>query len=214
MFKNLFKKNDEDKIKVPEIMGLRLGGAFELDELKTRLIEPNLIVEGMAKTHLIQAVGEIQLDEGSTLLRFYTDDEAFLEVLLTGGMTENHISDVKLWYFYETKSVGSDNDWNYILDNTVSQPHYKLEEHQFLRVWESVGGNSPPVAMTEKTYLEGNKTSTTDQFVMMYEREAGDNLFEYLTLAGEEKIIHERADRCLVTSTGFDILPADINIIG
>ncbi len=34
----------------PEILGLRLGGAFELDDLKLRLIEPDLIIEGAART--------------------------------------------------------------------------------------------------------------------------------------------------------------------
>jgi hypothetical protein len=32
--------------------------------------------------------------------------------------------------------------------------------------------------------------------------------------SGEEKIIENRADRCLVKMTGFDLQPADIEIIG
>jgi len=216
MFKKWFGKKDEPPIKpkAPEIMGLRLGGAFEIDDLKLRLIEPKLVVEGVARTQLIQAVGEVQLDESTIALRYYTDDEGFLQVLLTGGRTENHIADVKLWYFYDTKAVGSDSDWNHLLDNTISQPSRELEGQSFTRVWQGTGTSSPPVAMTEKTYHEDGNVSETDQFAMLYERQIDGDLYEYLMLAGEEKIIGNRADRCLVTSTGLDIQPADIDIIG
>lgn len=216
MFKKLFGLDKEDDIapKTPEIMGLRLGGAFELDPLKLKLIEPSLIVEGVAKTHLIQAVGEVKLDANTTVLRFYTDDDGFLQVLLEGGMTENHIADVKLWYFFETKAVASDADWNTALKDTISQNHMSLEGFMFERVWGSTGDSSPPVAMTEITHSEDGSQAETDQFAMMYERQADGDMYEYLMIAGEEKIIDNQHDRCLVTSTGFDINSADLTIIG
>lgn len=214
MFKKFFKKETPAGPNVPEIMGLKIGGAFELDPLKLRLIEPHLIIEGAAKTQLIQAVGVVKPDNNSTLLRFYTDDDSFVQVILNGGMTENHIEDVKLWYFYDTKSVSSEQDWNHLLSNTISQPSYSLEDHRFERVWEDVGSQSPPVAVTEKTYSEDLTESETDQFMMLYERGINDDLCEYLMVSGEEKIIDNQFDRCLVTSTGFDLRPADITIIG
>lgn len=216
MFKKLFGKKEPktQAPKAPEIMGLRLGGAFEFDKLKLRLIEPSLIIEGVAPTQLIQAVGEVKLDENSTVLRFYTDDEGFLQVLLTGGMSENHIADVKMWYFYETKGVAGLSEWNRVLDGDISQATRSLEGHTFSRVWEGTGAESPPVAMTEKTYSGDGSVSETDQFAMLYERELESEQFEYLLVAGEEKIIDNHADRCLVTSTGFDVQAADIQIIG
>lgn len=217
MFKKLFgldKKEADSTPESPEIMGLRLGGAFELDPLKLKLIEPNLIVEGVAKTHLIQAVGQVKLDANTTVLRFYTDDEGFLQVLLEGGMTENHISDVKLWYFFETKAIANSSDWDNALKNTISQSQMSLEGYTFERVWGSTGSDSPPVAMTEVTYSEDGSKAETDQFAMMYERQADGDLYEYMMVAGEEKIIDNQHDRCLVTSTGFDINSADMTIIG
>ena len=63
MFSKLFgKKEVVTKPKAPEIMGLYLGGSFELDPLKLRLIEPELMIEKAASQHLIQAVGEVNLD--------------------------------------------------------------------------------------------------------------------------------------------------------
>jgi len=216
MFKKLFGKSAKPPPlpQAPEVMGLRLNGAFELDDLRLRLIEPELVVAGVARTQLIQAVGQVALDESSSYLRFYTDDEGYCQVLLTGGTGENSVSDVKLWYFYDTRSVGTDAEWNRLLEQQISQPTYELEGHTWHRVWEGTGDSSPPVAMTEKTHSDGNKLSETDQFAMMYEREAGPDLVEYLMVSGEEKVIDNRLDRCLVISTGVDLQAADIDIIG
>lgn len=215
MFSKLFgKKEPKVTAKAPEIMGLYIGGSFELDALKLKLIQPQLIIENAASHHLIQAVGEVHLDTGGKILRFYTDDDAFLQVVMDGGDTENHITDVKLWYFYDTKTVGSDSQWQQLLKSEISKPKYQLEGHEFERVWDAVGEESPPVAMTEKTYEEDGDTSTTDQFVMLYERELGSDNVETLLICGEEKIINNNHDRCLVISTGFNINPADIRING
>jgi hypothetical protein len=218
MFKKWFGREPENKqepVTAPEIMGLRIGGAFELDSLKMRLIEPDLIIEGAALTHLIQAVGEVKLDDTTTVLRYYTDDDAFIQVLLEGGMTENHISDVKLWYFYDTQSISSKEQWDKVLVQTISQASVTLEDYSFSPVWENAAQETAaPVAMSEKTYAQDGSVSETDQFCMLYEREVKTDLFEYAMFSGEEKIIENRADRCLVKMTGFDLQPADLQIIG
>lgn len=214
MFKKWFGKTEPAKPQTPEIMGLYLGGSFSLDPLKLRLIQPNLTIENAASDHIIQAVGEVNLDTGGKILRFYTDDDAYLQVILDGGDTENHITDVKLWYFYDTKTVGSDTQWQSLLNTDISKPSYNLEGTEFTRVWDSIGQESPPVAMTEKTYEEDGDTSTTDQFAMLYERPINEDDVETLLVIGEEKIINNNHDRCLVLSTGFNIEPADITING
>jgi hypothetical protein len=218
MFSKLFgRKNKAPQISrpaSPEIMGLYLGGSFELDPLKLKLIEPQLKISGAASKHLIQAVGKVVLDTGGTMFRFYTDDDAFLQVVTDGGETENHITDVKLWYFYDTKTVGSQSQWTELINHGISQAEYSLDGDQYQRVWDAVGEQSPPVAMTERTFEEDGDTSTTDQFVMLYERALGDDNVEALLVCGEEKIIDNNHDRCLVISTGFDLSPADITING
>ena len=214
MFSKLFKKSEPKKPKTPEIMGLYLGGSFELDHLKLSLLEPELTIEGAARSQLIQAVGEAPLDTGGTLLRFYTDDDGFLQVVTDGGLSENHITDVKLWHFYETQTIGNTAQWNACLKNVISQPTYELDGKVFTRVWDSVGDESPPVAVTETTYEEDGDVSKTDQFMMMYERPIGNNRVETLLVVGEEKQVGNNLDRCLVISTGFDVEPADITING
>ena len=208
------KKQQETGPKAPEVMGLYLGGSFQLDELKLRLLQPQLLIDGAASTHLIQAVGEVELDSGGKLLRFYTDDDAFLQVVLDGGDTEQHITDVKLWYFYDTKTVGSENQWKELIDSGISKPEYELGGFNFARVWDAIGETSPPVAMTEKTYEQDGDISETDQFVMLYERPLDGDDAEFVMVSGEEKIIDNNADRCLVISTGLNLQPADIRING
>ncbi|ALS99361.1 YjfK family protein [Lacimicrobium alkaliphilum] len=208
------KKQQETGPKAPEVMGLYLGGSFQLDELKLRLLQPQLLIDGAASTHLIQAVGEVELDSGGKLLRFYTDDDAFLQVVLDGGDTEQHITDVKLWYFYDTKTVGSENQWKALIDSGISKPEYELGGFNFTRVWDAIGETSPPVAMTEKTYEQDGDISETDQFVMLYERPLDGDDAEFVMVSGEEKIIDNNADRCLVISTGLNLQPADIRING
>lgn len=216
MFKKWFGKSEPQPsaVRAPEILGFRLGGAFELDDLKIRLREPQLVVEGMARTQLIQAVGDVSLDESSSLLRYYTDDEGYVQVLLTGGRTENHVSDVKLWYYYDTQSVGNDRDWQSLLDKTISQSTIELEGHIYERVWGGTGETSPPVAMTETTHAEDGSKSTTDQFSMLYQREIEPDFFEYVLYSGEEKLIDGQLDHCFVISTGFDLGVGDFQVLG
>lgn len=216
MFGKWFKKksNTPSGPKAPEIMGLYLGGSFELDGLKLSLLEPELTIEGAARSHLIQAAGEAPLDSGGTLLRFYTDDDAFLQVVTDGGLTESHITDVKLWYFYSTQTIGSEAQWKACLKDVVSQPTYTLDGEAFYRVWDAVGEESPPVAVTETTFEEDGDVSKTDQFMMLYEREIDGGRTESLLVVAEEKIVGSNIDRCLVVSTGFDVQPADITING
>jgi hypothetical protein len=214
VFSKWFKKDAPPPVTAPQIMGLYLGGSFELDELKLRLLTPELCIDNPASRHLIQAVGEAHLDSGGKILRFYTDDDAFLQVVLDGGDTESHITDVKLWYFYETKTIGNDSQWNSTISQTISQPSYSLDDFTFTRVWNAVGEASPPVAVTEKTFEEDGDTSETDQFMMLYERPLENHRTESLLVVGEEKIVGNNADRCLVVSTGFDLQPSDIRING
>jgi hypothetical protein len=215
MFNKLFgNKETKKKPKAPEIMGLYLGGSFEIDPLRLRLIEPELMIEKAASQHFIQAVGEVNLDSGGKILRFYTDDDAFLQVILDGGDTENHITDVKLWYFYQTKTIGSNAQWQQTIASDISKPIYQLEDEQYQRVWDAVGDESPPVAVTEKTHQEDGDTSETDQFMMLYERQLESGETETLLVTAEEKLINNNLDRCLVLSTGFNIGQADITING
>ena len=84
-----------------------------------------------------------------------------------------------------------------------------LEEQVFTKVWE----NTRPVPMTETTWDQSGNMTTTDQFVMVYERQVSDDLFESLLVSGEETIVNNQHDRSVVTSTGINLTPTDFTLI-
>jgi hypothetical protein len=89
-----------------------------------------------------------------------------------------------------------------------------LDGDDYERVWDAVGEVSPPVAMTETTFEQDGDVTTTDQFVMLYEKSISEDEVEAMLVSGEEKIVGNNHDRCLVISTGFNLSPADIIING
>ncbi|MDP5293302.1 YjfK family protein [Oceanimonas sp. CHS3-5] len=193
----------------PEVLGLRLGGGIELDALRLSLLEDKVTFEGAASTQIIQAVGRVMLDESHQLLRFYTDDDGFVQVLLSGGTSDDCVAEVKLWYFYQTRPVDGDAAWNRLLEQELVQPEWDLDGQTFSKAWD----NTKPVAMTETTWLQNGSRSDTDQFVMLYERVLDNDEAEMLMVAGEEKIAGHRAEHSLVLATGIDLGPTDFRFV-
>ena len=216
MFKKLFGKKDTNDIvdNSPSIMGLRLNGSFEIDGLLLKLLEPELIIQGSAKTHIIQAAGVVNLD-GTWVYRFYTDDDAFLQVISEGGQSEENVVDVKLFHFYDTQDISAQSVWDTLLSEQMGNATYELEGHEFHRVWTSASEYHNPVHMNEKTYDGPDEFSQTDQFTMLYEREINQGNTESLFLSAEEKLEESgNLGRCLVISTGITITPAQLTIHG
>ncbi len=216
MFGKLFgKKPEKDPLTdAPSIMGLGLGGSFEVDPLLLKLTQNELVSDGCASTHIIKAAGIVDLD-GAWVFRFYTDDDAFLQVVAEGGKSGEHVVDVKLFHFYDTQDISSQSIWDRLLNEEIGAPTYELAGHAYTRVWTSVSDYHNPVYMAEKTYDDVGDFSVTDQFTMLFERPISGGQTESLLLAAEEK--EEEAgnlSRCLVLSTGITLTPTQLTIHG
>lgn len=212
---NIFKKKAPavSSIKKPEVMGLCVGSSFDLDKLSFQLILNELVIGDVADTQLIQAAGSVDLGS-ATLLRFYTDDEAWLQVVCEGGVSEENIVDVTLFHYYDTLHVNK-SEWNDILNRKIGAPTYELEGQTYQRVWTSASEYHPPVAMQEETYDDSNEVNETDQFVMLFERELSDGSFEQLYLSAEESLNdNNQLEQCLVISTGVKLAPTQIRVNG
>ena len=212
---SFFKRNKKEvtPATAPEILGFRLGGSFELNDLKLRMLEPYTTFKNVHKLQIIQAVGTVELDE-TTIVRYYTDDDGFIQVLAQGLLNDENVMDLKLFCFHDTVGVSNEADWNKLLDKELRKPSALVDNKRFERVWGDVGGDSPPVAMTETTVIEDGTESQTDQFVMLYERQMTDQELEYLLLSAEEKLTRQNTfDRCCVTSIGIDLSTVDLQII-
>ena len=216
MFGKLFgkKKPNDPLAHTPNIMGLRIGGSFDIDPLLLRLSEDELITEGCAATHIIQAAGIVDLD-GTWVYRFYTDDDAFLQVIVEGSQKDENVVDVKLFHFYDTQDVPTQPLWDQLLNEKIGQANYELESQNYERVWTSASEYHNPVHMMETTYDDTGASSKTDQFTMLFERPISGNNTESLFLSAEEKLESGGyLSRCLVISTGITLSAAQITIHG
>merc|ERR1711879_346901 len=169
----------------PSILGLRLGFSFDLDGLMLRLIESELVAEHITPSQLIQAAGRVDMGD-AWIYRFYTDDEAFLQVVAQGGQNDEHVVDVKLFHYYDTLDVTNQADWDRLLNEQMGTPTYSLAGHTYQRVWTSTSEYHNPVAMTETTWDEDSSASHTDQFTMLFERPLSNGTTESLFLSAEE----------------------------
>lgn len=216
MFSKIFGKNRKDNplADTPSIMGLGLRGSFKIDPLLMKLTEGELVTQGAASTHIIETAGIVDLD-GTWIYRFYTDDDAFLQVIAQGGQSEEHVVDVKLFHFFDTLDVSSQSSWDRLLKEEIGVGVYALAGHTYERVWKTTGNYHNPVHMAEKTYAEDGDYSVTDQFTMLFERPISNGNTESLFLSAEEK---EEASgslsRCLVQSTGITLTASQITIFG
>lgn len=195
-------------------MGLRLGASFEIDSLFLKFVANELVIGGCASTQIIKSAGIVDLD-GTWVYRFYTDDDAFLQVVAEGGKSEEHVVDVKLFHFYDTRDISSQAIWDRLLNSEIGAATYELEGHSYSRVWTSVSDYHNPVYMAEKTYDDEGDFSVTDQFTMLFERPISRGQTESLLLAAEEKEEESgNLSRCFVLSTGITLTPAQLTIHG
>lgn len=216
MFKKLFgkKPQHDPRADAPSIMGLRLGCSFEIDSLHLRLIVDDLMIDECSPTQIIKAAGVVDLD-GTWVFRFYTDDDAFLQVVAEGGKSDEHVVDVKLFHFYDTRDISSQTIWDQLLKTEIGAPTYELDGYTYSRVWTSASDYHNPVHMAEKTYDDDGDFSVTDQFTMLFERPISNDQTESLLLSAEEKVEESgNLSRCFVLSTGISLTPAQLTIHG
>lgn len=218
MFSSWFGKKDKSKenaaATVPQIMGLGIDSSFELDTLSLRIHQDKLSTTKIAGTQIVTAVGLVELD-GNQIYRFYTDDEAFLQVVASGP-NESDVIDVKLFHYFDTLDINNQQQWDELLKNKIGTEHFELNGKNYKRVWTSASAYHNPVHMEETTYDEasGLSFSTTDQFTMLFELELADDFYEFLFISAEEQVRGDNLERCLVYSTGINISSSQITIYG
>lgn len=208
---NLFThsdKNNLDQSSIPEVLGLRLGGVFELDELMLKLNEEFYTFEGAAKTQFIHAVGVVELGDNMRLVRYYTDDEGYIQ-LLQEGTEDSGVTEVSLWYFFDNKVIDNDSVWNDVLANNIVNETAKLDGNIFNKYWE----DTKPIFMKETTYKDKGYCKSTDQFSMLYSRELENGFHEELILTAEERSVNDRFERSFIRSTGIQLKQTDFKVV-
>ncbi|MBO0216768.1 DUF2491 family protein, partial [Vibrio sp. Vb2880] len=87
----------------------------------------------------------IELGDDTRLVRYYTDDEGYFQVLVEGP-DDTGIKEISLWYFYDSTPIDTQTSWNNLLNEQIVTKEQELEGHLFQPHWD----NEKPVLMTEK----------------------------------------------------------------
>lgn len=216
MISNWFgsKKQQDTEPSLPSPLGLGLGLAVDIDPLPFSMLKEQLMFELPAQIQVIEAQGTLDLGAGTGLHRYYTADDAFIQVSTTGGVKDQHVDDVKLFIFYKTLHPSSQDDWDLWTDGSrIGAPDYTLDGTVFQRVWggESAG-NTAPVKMKEYVFPKEKDQSqySVTHLAMLYERQLPDQArYEYLLLSAERT----GNDISVVMSVGVDLDPASFKVV-
>lgn len=217
--KSVFGSKDATKpsVKKPMALGLGVGMPFKVDKIVISSILSELAVDAISAEHVIQSAGTVDMD-GVTLIRLYTDEDAWLQIVFDGEPDASNVIDITLFQYYDTLSIDSDVDWEHTFRHKISKPTYTLEKEGkqlvFTPVWEGTNGVSAPVRLEEVCYDHSDEPGRTLQCAMLYERplRGGDDGVEVLFVAAEQRLDEDSTDRCLVLSTGIKLARHQIEV--
>ena len=172
-------------------LGARLGGAVVVDEMPFRLAGNAFAFECPSNPQIIEAIGEIDLGEGSRLHRLYLSDDAFLQIPTTGDV--NGVGDVSLFVYADSISPANQaafRDW-VAPGSLLGAATYAYAGREYRRVWGE-GADvrwTPPVVFDENVYKRTADSSDygLSLYSMLYEREIeGADRSELLLVAAED----------------------------
>ena len=211
MFSKWFSKGDADNKKhaLPSPYNLRLKAAVDIDPIPFAMISNKLHFALPAKTQIIEAQGKVNLGAGSYLNRYYTSDDAFIQVNTTGGFDEQHVDDIKLFVFEKTLTPANQAEWESWTgqNSKIGDPVFQFHDTEYTRVWMAQSeGSVLPLEFEEEVtnQIEDEPPYTVVHLAMLYERAIPEiERYEYLLISAE----HTHDDAHIVFSLGVDLDP-------
>lgn len=201
--------------------GLRLDGRVNIKLIGLRAHQDALFSWDDDAYHHIAAVGHVDLGQGAHLVRFYLDNDTWLQANIGHGQ----ILEYKLFDFYRVAHL-SDAEFDSMINGEDKKPDsigaYTVtlaatSEEAKTCTYQRVWGNSdslwsPPVVFEEQVMTtESVMTRSVTHHVMLYERTIEDaERMEYLLLSAEND---GEGGYMLVQNVGVDIASVDIDAI-
>jgi hypothetical protein len=188
------RNNNKPKDTAPFPLGARLGGAVSIDSMPFRLAGDAFGFECPQSPQIIEAIGAIDLGEGSRLHRLYLTDDAFVQIPTSGDADNNRsVGDVSLFVYVDSISPANQEafrDW-VAPGSLLGAATYTYAGREYRRVWgESADVRwTPPVAFDENVYKRTAESSDygLSLYSMLYEREVeGADRNELLLVAAED----------------------------
>ncbi|MFG6665800.1 DUF2491 family protein [Halomonas sp. HNIBRBA4712] len=203
-----------------DFAGLRLGGRVRLNLSELAVYPDTLFQFESDQDYLIAAVGHVELGQDAHLVRFYLENDTWLQA----SVENRRVIEYKLFDFYRVSHV-SQAEFEALLDaaDPTSRPlgtrHLTIEstagdgERTFERVWGEPSSDwSPPVQFEEQVMTE--QSVVTRQVVhhaMLFERPIeGSERMEYVLMSAESD---EEGSFMLAENLGVDVALLDIDAI-
>ena len=204
-----------------DLEGLRLDGRVNIKLIGLRAHPDALFRWDDDAYHHIAAVGHVDLGQGAELVRFYLDNDTWLQANIENGQ----VLEYKLFDFYRVTHL-SDAEFDNLINGEDKQPDSlgaqsipfastsdEARTCTYQREWgnnESVW--SPPVMFEEQVMTTESLTArSVTHHAMLYERTIQDaERLEYLLLSAEDD---GEGSFMLVQNVGVDVASIDIDAI-
>lgn len=213
-----FNKTEPSKQKsaLPTPLNLRLKAAVDIDPIPFQFLRESLQFEFPGQTQIIEAQGKVNLGAGAYLHRYYTSDDAFLQVSTTGGFDDEHVDEVKFFVFHDTLHPATQAEWEQWtgINSRIGDQEYTLNSDTvYHRAWSAESEGSIVAVKFEETVtnnIETESSYTVIHLAMLYERQLpGLDKYEYLLISAE----HTDDDACIVLSVGVDLDPVSFTVV-
>ncbi len=203
------KKTEAKEPPLPSPFNLRLKAGVDIDPIPFAMIRDKLHFTLPAETQIVEAQGKVDLGGGAYLSRYYTCDDAFIQVNTTGGFDEQHVDDIKLFVFEETITPATQAEWEAWTgkESKIGDETFTFNGVEYGRVWMAQSeGSIVPVEFEEEVtnLIENESPYTVVHLAMLYERLIPEiERYEYLLVSAE----HTHSDANIVLSLGVDLDP-------
>ena len=208
--------DDDEADEFPTPFRLRIGAAVDIDTLPLRMHAADLHVELPETTMMIVAQGYIDLGDGTYAHRFYNSDDAVIQVLTVGGVSDEHVEELTLFVPHKSYYPDSEGAWaQWTSDGgKLGAARFRLDDGtEYDRIWfDDAVSNVKPVIFTESVYEDPESDECSDivHTVMLYGRNLGpDKKNEYLLVSAEDY----EGERTIELMVGVDIETANLNVI-
>ena len=202
-----------------DLEGLRLDGRVNIKLIGLRARPDALFRWNDDDYHHIAAVGHVDLGQGAHLVRFYLDNDTWLQANIENGQ----VLEYKLFDFYRVAHL-SDAEFDNLINGEDKQPDSigaqtialtSTTEEARTCTYQRVWGNgdslwSPPVVFEEQVMTtESVSARHVTHHAMLYERTIeGAERMEYLLLSAESD---GEGSFMVVHNVGVDVASVDID---
>lgn len=209
-----FKKKpaapEQNIIVVPEIRRMTIGRVVTLDSLVSELLPKETLLVIDTNSFDIVAQGKVELDEGTTIHRFYPEDDRHILQVLTKG-PEQEATEFVLFYVHECYYPSRNSEFMEWRDK-ITKYEFNYGGNTYQRLWfGNVETDQDPVSFTETVYDDRHGKSKREiyQQCMIYWRQVG-NIDELLLVNLEEPV--NNGDRCVSILVGKQISPNELTV--